>query len=308
MSMPSGTRRFALVVNPHAGGGQALGRGEALEQELIGRGLDTTLISTTSIEHARQAAADAAGDGRIAVGVGGDGLLRAVAGGLMAASREGRVGLAGGRAVMAIAPAGRGNDFARTLGLPSETAGVAAQLQTAQSGAIDLIDVGGEIALGNVYVGFDSASNVVANALRVNLGGFTYTYAGARVAFTLPPLEFALTIDGGEPHRFGGQGITIASSAYYGGATLVAPGADPRDGVLDVICFEQSGRAKRAAALIALLRGRHLDRPDVRRFAARREVSIILEPAMLAYADGDPIASTPLTATLLPGAIDLIGA
>lgn len=297
-------RCFTVIVNPHAGGGRARGRGQAVQQALLARGLDATLIATTSIEHARACAGEAASSGRIAVACGGDGLLRGVAAGLVLAGRAG--GLAVERPLMGIAPGGRGNDFARTLGLPDEPELVAEQLATAAANPIDVIDVDGEIALGNVYVGFDSRTNELANELRVNLGGFTYTYAGARVTWSLPQLAFSLTIDGSR-HDFAGQGVTIASSAFYGGAMNVAPGADPRDGVLDVITFEQTGRAARAAALIALLRGRHLERSDVRRFPAR-DVRLELAPTMTAFADGDPIAQTPLTARVVPGAIDLIGA
>lgn len=295
-------RRFTLVVNPHAGAGRARERGTALQTELASRGLDAELIATQSIEHAQLVAEQAAAAGRIAVGCGGDGLLRAVAAGVHAAARAGAP-----RPLMAIQPGGRGNDFARTLGLPSEPALVAAQLATAAATPIDLIEVGEAIALGNVYVGFDSRTNELANALRRDLGRFTYTYAGARVALTLPRLRIELEIDG-TAYAFDGQGVTIASSAYYGGAMNIAPGADPRDGVLEVICFAQTARLARAAALVALLRGRHERRADVHRFTARDNVTITLAPPMLAFSDGDPIATTPLTARLLPGAIGLLGA
>ena len=61
--------------------------------------------------HATQAAREAAGRGEVVVAMGGDGLVGTLAGALR------------GSAPLGVLPAGRGNDFARELGIPDDIAG-----------------------------------------------------------------------------------------------------------------------------------------------------------------------------------------
>ncbi|MDO9353629.1 MAG: diacylglycerol kinase family protein, partial [Solirubrobacteraceae bacterium] len=228
-----------------------------------------------------------------AVAVGGDGLVRAVAAG---ASRHG--------GTVGIVPAGRGNDFARTVGITKDVPAAVLTLLTADPRPTDCIAVNDRVALGNVYIGFDSLTNVAANQLRVNLGQFSYAYAALRVALTMPPLDFAIEVDGVR-RTFTGSGVAVASSVYYGGAIPLAPTADPHDGLLDVVTFGFTGRRTRVTALLAMRRGGHIDRPDVDH-ARAREVRIEVDPVLEAYSDGDPIAPAPLHVRVLPGAINLL--
>ena len=101
--------RLSLIVNPAAGGGRA-GRALAeVEQTLRGLGLEHHTERTRSLDHAVSLARSAAANGEAAVAFGGDGLVGAVAGAL----RD-------GDGVLGVLPGGRGNDLARTLGIPLE--------------------------------------------------------------------------------------------------------------------------------------------------------------------------------------------
>ena len=86
------------------------------------------------------------------VAVGGDGLVRDVAEGVVAA---------GPASVMAIVPAGRGNDLARALGCPTGAGALAEVLLHGQARALDVIDLDGTIVPGNVYCGIDSVANAM---------------------------------------------------------------------------------------------------------------------------------------------------
>ncbi len=313
-------RRFVVIANPNAGRGRA---GRVLEQTttaLRAAGAQASGELTTSIGHATELAASAAAQGAVAVGVGGDGLLRAVAAG---ASRSG--------GTVGIVPAGRGNDFARTVGIDKQAVEAnIARLLTAEPVPTDCIavtggssghlapdtdqgghaetpseaDRGSDVALGNVYAGFDSLSNVAANDLRVNLGGLSYSWAALRVALTMPVLELRVTVDG-TTHAYRGSGVAIGNSRFYGGNVPFAPEADVHDGLLDVVMFEQTDARSRVATLWSMRSGQHLSRDGVRHVRGR-EIRVEVDPALEAYSDGDPIAHTPLTATVMPGAIQLL--
>ena len=292
-------RRFVVIANPHAGRGRAERVLTQTVAALRAAGADADGELTTSIGHAAELAAAAAADGAVSVGVGGDGLLRAVAAG---ASRSG--------GTVGIVPAGRGNDFARTVGIDKKAVDEnIARLLSAEPVPTDCIAVtsaGGatDIALGNVYAGFDSLSNIAANELRVNLGGLSYTWAALRVALTMPVLDLEVTVDGAT-HAYRGSGVAIGNSRFYGGNVPFAPDADVHDGLLDVVMFEQTDARSRVATLWSMRSGGHLARDGVRHVRGR-EVHVRVDPTLEAYSDGDPIAHTPLTATVMPGAIKLL--
>jgi YegS/Rv2252/BmrU family lipid kinase len=300
-------RSFALIANPHAGRGAAVRVMAETAAALRDAGRPVRAELTTSIGHAVELAERASAAGEVTVAIGGDGILRAVAAG---ASRH--------SGTMGIMPCGRGNDFARMVGIGGAAGGVRAGVAILLSGtarAVDCVavtpglvsgatDLGHQIALGNLYLGFDSLSNELANSLPATLGPLTYTYPALRVAVTMRPLEFRLVIDG-KPEAYTGSGVVIANSAFYGRGIRVAPTADVHDGLLDVIMFRQQDRRRRVAALLALRAGRHLGRSDVRHLQARH-VQIQVEPALEAYSDGDPICRSPVTVWALPGAVALL--
>ncbi|HEU5006278.1 MAG TPA: acylglycerol kinase family protein, partial [Jatrophihabitantaceae bacterium] len=164
-------RAFTALVNPIAGGGRAAQRWAPIEALLRAAGADVRAEPTRSREHGADLAASAAAAGRVVVAVGGDGLVRDVAGGVVRAA-----GTAPG-AAMAIVPAGRGNDLARKLGLPSAPDAIARLLITGQPRALDVIDAGGVIVPGNVYAGIDAVANERINNSRMLPGLLAYRLA-----------------------------------------------------------------------------------------------------------------------------------
>jgi YegS/Rv2252/BmrU family lipid kinase len=292
-----------LIANPHSGRGRGADIMHAALTALIAAGAEARGELTTSIQHATDLAAQAVLDGRVAVAVGGDGLLRAVVAG--AADHGGTVG---------IIPAGRGNDFARTIGIRPGVENVRTLLTSAPRPAdciaVTLGTTGDraahrhDIGIGNVYLGFDSFTNIRANKMRINLGPVTYKYAAVHAALTLPPLNFRVSIDGRE-YEYPGSGVAIANSMFYGAGVPLAPAADVHDGVLDVVMFEQTNRRSRVMGMLAMTHARHLKRVDIHHVPAR-EVRVEVDPAIEAYSDGDPMCHTPFTARVMPGAIQLI--
>src|SRR5919202_5131252 len=162
-------RAVRLIVNPRAGAGRAARLLPAVEAALRSLGIAFRVDRTTSIEHARELARAAVAEGEVAAAMGGDGLTGAVAGEL----RD-------GAGVLAVLPGGRGNDFARKLGIPFDPVEAAALLVDGAERRIDLADVGGRSYLGILSAGLDSDANELANATPLKLGTLIYAYAGVR--------------------------------------------------------------------------------------------------------------------------------
>jgi diacylglycerol kinase (ATP) len=299
-----GAGPFVVIGNPHAGRGRAAETVATVVMTLRVAGVQARGELTTSIGNATKLAAEAARDSHVAVAVGGDGLLRAIVAG--AARHNGIVG---------IIPAGRGNDYARTLGMPSKVdAGIRVLLESSPRPA-DCIAVAlgatkdclrnhHDVAIGNVYIGFDSISNVLANNMPVNLGPLTYKFAALHAALTMPQLTFRLMIDG-HPYEYAGSGVAIANSCFYGAGIPLAPSADLHDGMLDVLMFEQTNRRARIANMLAMRQGAHLNRGDVHHVRAK-EIQVCVDPPIEAFSDGDLMCRSPLTAHVMPGAIQLL--
>lgn len=283
-----------MIVNPAAGGGRAGALAESVQQALRSRGGEVALERTRSPEHAREVAGAAARAGEVAVVVGGDGMVGIVADALRAV--EG--------AVMGIVPAGRGNDLARALGLPTAPADACAVITDGEPVAIDLGEAGGRAFVGIASLGFDSEANRIANLAPARLGQLVYAYGALRALARWRPARFEVSLDGGAGGSFTFSGYTVAaaSSSTYGGGMLMAPGARLDDGLLDVVTVGEVSRLRFLANLPRVFRGTHVQLPEVQVHRAA-EVEISADRPFEVYADGDPLASLPVTVRALPAAV-----
>ncbi len=285
---------LALIVNPSAGGGRAGRTLPGVEAALRERQLDYRVERTRSLEHARELARAAAAGGDTAVAFGGDGLIGAVAGELN--DRDG---------VLGVLPGGRGNDFARTLGIPLEPRAACDILAGGAVRALDLGEAGGRTFIGIASCGFDSDANRIANEARLIRGNLVYAYGALRALASWQPTTFSLRCDGGEPRRAVGYTVAAANSKAYGGGMWLAPAAALDDGLLDVVIVGHVPKLRFLRLLPTVFKGRHVLQPNVEVFRAK-EIEISAERPFTLYADGDPIASLPVKVRALPGAVKVI--
>lgn len=290
---PAVSRAFTALVNPISGGGRAAQRWAPLAAEISAAGCDVRVELTRSREHAIALARQAAADGRIAVAVGGDGLVRDVAAGTVAT-----------RGTMAIVPAGRGNDLARRLGFPTEHRGLADLLIDGPVKPLDVIDAAGEIVPGNVYVGIDSVATAIINKTRYLPGLLAYRIAPLRAIVRWRPATYRLTLDG-ESHSVAAHTVVVANSGAYGHGLTIVPPARVDDGLLHVLVVGAGPRWRVAQFMAQVKRGTHVDRPEITVHVAR-EVTIEADRPIPVCADGDDLGRLPVTARVLEGALHLV--
>lgn len=281
----------ALLVSPVSGGGRAYRGlpGIRAELERLGVAVGDTCHSE-SPEHAAGFAEEAAGRGSALIVAGGDGLLRIVA-----------QALAGSAATLGILPGGRGNDFARTLGLPLDPVRACGVIAAGRTRMVDVGEVDGRIFLGVASCGLDSDVNRRANEARLIRGRFVYIGAlfGGLARWRMA--TFRLTVDG-EEVAYRGYTAAVGNSGRYGGGVRLAPDARVDDGLLDVITIHDASRARYLAMLPRAFSGKHVDGRWVQ--ARRcREVRVEADRPFAIYADGDPIGKTPATVSIRPGAL-----
>ena len=283
--------RLQLVVNPHAGGGRAQRVLPAYERLLAEHDVVTAL--TRDLDHAEALAAEAIADGRTVVAVGGDGLAGRLAGAV--AEQDG---------LLAVLPGGRGNDFARSIGVPAEPEAAVRALEASTEQRIDLGDVDGRPFLCIASVGFDSDVQEFALRTRLPLGGAVYTVGALRTVLTWRPATFSVQVDGG-PADFRGWSVVMANTPYYGGGMKVAPGADATDGLLEVLTTSAIGRLQFLTNFRRLFAGTHVSMPEVSVSRTNR-VLVDADRPFRVFADGDPIGTLPCTVSLRPAALRVL--
>ncbi|TYK45936.1 diacylglycerol/lipid kinase family protein [Actinomadura decatromicini] len=290
-------RAFTAIVNPAAGGSASASSLITLARLLREAGADVAVEYSRGLEHAADVARAAAGTGRVVLGVGGDGMAGCVGG-----------ALAGTDALFGVVPAGRGNDFARQLGIPSDPEEQAKLLLEGEPRAVDAIDANGTAVLGSVYAGVDAVANDNANKTRLLRGSAAYYFGALRAIATWRPADYLITVDG-EAHARQGYTVVAANSGYYGFGKHIAPDARVDDGLLDVVLIKTAPKRLFFAVMRELEAGTHVRRPEIEVMRGE-EVRIELAGTSgrtLPYgADGELPGTLPVTARVLPGALRVL--
>lgn len=286
--------KLALIVNPSAGGGRAGRSLAAVQARLTALGAEHRAELTHSLDHAHELAQQAVTSGRTAVAFGGDGLVGAVAGAVC--ESDGTLG---------VLPGGRGNDFARTLGIPQDPVAACDVLHTGTVRALDLGEVNARPYIGIASCGFDSDANRIANEARLVPGRLVYAYGLVRALVSWKPATFTIEFDGQPPRTMTGYSVAAANSKFYGAGMMLAPTASLQDGQLDVVTIADLPRLRFLLLAPRVLRGTHVRLPivDVVRCS---EVRISASRPFAMYADGDPISDLPVTVRARPGAVKTI--
>jgi YegS/Rv2252/BmrU family lipid kinase len=286
-------RAVRLIVNPSAGAGRAARLLPSVEAALRSLGIVFRVDRTTSIEHARELARDAVAAGEVAAAMGGDGLTGAVAGEL----RD-------GAGVLAVLPGGRGNDFARKLGVGGDPVAACELIASGRERRVDLAEAAGQCYVGILSAGIDSDVQVIANGTRLPLGTLVYAYGLVRALAAWRPAGFEISIDG-ERRAFAGCSVAASNSGVFGGGMRLVPDARLDDGLLDVVLTEDLPKRTYLRNVPRLFRGTHVHERGFH-ILRGREVTFSADRPFTAYADGDPVADLPVTVRVLPGALRVL--
>jgi len=286
-------RRFTALLNPISGGRGTSSRAVwgPVHERISEAGAQVNVVETRSAAHAYQVARQAAGDCDVVIAVGGDGLLRDVANGVV-----------GTDAALGIVPAGRGNDFARCVGIGQDPAALARLLLSADRTPVDAIQVAGTIALGNVYVGLDSRANMLINRFRRVPPLLLYRAAGPAAMLTWRAVEARVVVDD-QVRELAVDSVVVANSGWYGHGVNIVPGCSLRDGLLDVMVVA-AGPKRNVFAIGAEARsdGTHVHRHEIEILRGTRVEISTARPVPLC-ADGDEIGALPTTIEAAPGAL-----
>jgi diacylglycerol kinase (ATP) len=301
---------LTLVVNPAAGRGRARRLLPQVTAGLLGGLPEAALrvVQTGSFADARLRCIQAVDQARPAVPghrrdallvMGGDGMMHL---GLNAA--------AGSGVPLGLLAAGRGNDFCRGVGVPTDLAGAVRTIVAGHVRSLDLMEAEGRLAGGAerrwvgsiVSTGYDARVNRRTNNLRHNLGQLSYAWAALAELSRFEPVSYRLVVDG-VPREQTAMMIAIGNAGYFGGGMQGCPRADVTDGLLDLTIVNPVSRATLLRLLPAMFTGGFVHDPAVELQRARE---VVLDgDGLFAMADGEELGTPPLRLRAVPDMLSL---
>ncbi|MDP9308376.1 MAG: diacylglycerol kinase family lipid kinase [Actinomycetota bacterium] len=297
-------RRTVFLVNPASDNGTTGRRWPEIANRAAAAGLTGEALLSERPGQLTELARRAADEGgELLVVVGGDGTVNEVVNGL--AGREGPE--------LAVIPRGTGRDFVRTYGIPHK---LDEALRTARDGRTREIDLGrarfrswqGEPAewyFANIAsAGMSGAIAKRANETSKALGGkVSYFWATFAVFARWRTSELAVTV-GAETRRARMHDVVVANGRYFGGGMMICPGAEPDDGVFDVLLIGSLTKRDLLLTLPKTYRGKHLPHPKAELLRGPT-VEIEAPEPLPVELDGEQPGTTPARFEIVPHALRL---
>lgn len=302
-----------VILNPTAGSGGAARKRSAILAALTVSGVAPEVVQTEGPGDAGRLIREARRDGvECAVLVGGDGTLNDAVQGFL----ESDGSVAAGPA-LGLIPSGTGGDFRRTFELGDSVEEAAERILKSSPRPLDL----GVLSVTD-HQG-QRARRAFINITSFGIGGLTDRivnespkWMGGKAAFLLGTLR-AMLVYRNLPVRVRVDGkvvleapifnVALANGRYFGGGMMIAPDADPSDGLLDVVALADMSKLQSALLSQDIYKGTHLTRAGV---SVARGKLVEAEPLasgteVLVDMDGETPGRLPLRAELAPGALRL---
>ena len=295
--------RFFAIVNPAAGGGKSARLAGPAVARLREKGLHIDVIASTGPGHAVQLAREAYVQGyRKFLAVGGDGTAHEILNGVFLNWRNPE------RIALGFLPLGTGNSFLRDFTDKGAEASLDA-LVTNRSRPVDLIRLthaSGEIYSFNILsVGFTADVGAIANRVFKPLGHLGYLFGVFVRVAQLKRRAFILRSDDEQEwDTRRSLFLTFNNSKLTGGTMLIAPDANPSDGLIEFVRWGPIGRFGLLRMLPKLYDGTHIKHPLASRKAVKHVEFKIPVPVDVLI-DGEIFSLECRSLDILPSAVDI---
>jgi diacylglycerol kinase (ATP) len=294
---------FIAIVNPLAGGGRSAQLAGAELSRLKDGGLRIDVIASTGPRHASELANEAYLQGyRKFLAVGGDGTAHEIINGIFL--REERVD----RVELGFLPLGTGNSFLRDFTKNSSESALEA-LRAGRKRRVDLLRL--RHANGTIYsfnllsVGFTADVGAITNRMFKPFGHLGYLLGVFVKVVQLKRRPFKMRCD--DDAKWDERRclfLTFNNSKYTGGTMLIAPKADPSDGLIEYVRWGPVGRVGLMRMLPRLYDGTHIEHPLASRRGVKR-VEFALDEPVDVMIDGEIVTLDCKMLEILPGAMDV---
>jgi diacylglycerol kinase (ATP) len=296
--------RFLAIVNPAAGGGRCGKLAGAALQSVRQAGVELNVEYTSRPGEATEIVRSAYGQGiRNFFAVGGDGTSYEIVNGLFPEAET------AGRPALGFLPLGTGNSFLKDF----TSRGIEHTIEAIKKGSRRACDVirlrhaQGELYFLNLLsLGFPADVGETANRRFKRWGELGYIFALFTRLIHLEHLSFPHRLDGAaEWDRGRTLFLSFSNSKFTGGKMMIAPRADPTDGLIEYVRWGTIGRMGLLWTLPRLFTGTHIDHPLAFRAPARR-IEFQLDGPVNAMVDGEILRLECRSLEILPDVLDVI--
>lgn len=302
-------QKWLVIINPVSGGKAAPKRWAKIQPILEAAGIGMQVAYTEYRDHGAKLASEAVKQGfRHILILGGDGTANDVVNGVM------QSGIAPQEMVLAMIPAGTGNDWVRTIGKPQTTTEIVSALQNIKT---QLHDVGiarytqGEEKRERYFIniaglGFEGAvaQYLFEHSGKFYFGKLQYQLAIMRTLFRYKHTRMRITTDQGQDDLTV-LSVAVGNGKYNGGGLKQLPSANFNDGQLDMTIITTMPKWKMVVSLPKLQSGAHVHMREVQTFKSK-SITIHSDPPVSIDADGEYIGSTPLELAIAPQQIQVL--
>lgn len=231
-------------------------------RRILAEGFDVTSVSTGTPQDLKRALSSFDGDQIVVAG--GDGSLHVLINELARAGRLGDV-------VVGLVPLGTGNDFAGGVGISDDPLEAARACLHASPVDVDVIVADdGEHVVNAAHAGLGAVASNRAVAAKPVAGRLAYPLGAIQAGVTESAYDLQVTVDDELVHAGPALFVMVANGPRIGGGAHLCPGADPTDGMADVLVIDDVGRLERPGLGLDIQRGTHTDRDDVHVWRGRR--------------------------------------
>jgi len=314
-TQPTPFSQPVFVVNARSANGET-GRRWPLIHDIIKSQMGSVqVVFTQGPKHATTLAREALCTGAdLVVAVGGDGTLNEVINGCFDAQGNNL----GRKAAVGIIPQGTGGDYRKTHGFSTDLSEAVARLKRGRTTSVDVARLsavgfdGQEVNCHFINImsfGLSGMVDYLCNTTSKALGGkasFMLASARALVSYVNKPVVF--TLDDGEERQETVQLVALCLGRYFGGGMMMGPDADPCDGLFDVVVQGDFSRLETIRKSGNVYKGLHVKDPKVKVYRAARVTARPVEPGddIFIDMDGETPGKLPITAQVLPKAIDFV--
>lgn len=296
--------QYLAVVNPAAGGGRCGKLAPAALERLRAAGLKLEVVECHHPGEATELAREAERRGfHRFLAVGGDGTTYEIVNGLF--PRPGDAP----RPTLGFLPLGTGNSFLRDFSARVLDNALEALL-AGRERACDVLRLthkDGVIHFINLLsMGFAADVAVVRDRQLKRLGTAGYWLGVLICLLRLRRRAFPVRVD--DEAEFDHRRclfLSFNNSSFTGGHMMIAPQADPSDGLIEYVRWGPIGRLGLVANLRGLYDGSHIRHPLAERQPAER-VEFALDAPVDVMVDGEVMTLHPLRLEVLPGALSVL--
>lgn len=284
-------KHIHVIINPASGKDQPIL--SILNDVCKAHGVDWDVSITKKYGDATVQAREAIARGvDLVVGYGGDGTQHEVANALIGTGMP-----------MGVLPGGTGNGFAHELGLSNDVRQAVEVICTSNHlRRLDVGKVGDDYFIQRLYAGIEPEKQTSRQA-KDKYGIFAYAVTLKSQVFGEAESQIRLTIDG-EVLELTGFKCYIVNSAKTGSRFSLASQFKVDDGLLDTFIVSKRNWLTMRAARDRML---HLPTPAANYYCWHgREISIESEPSKAVWMDGEVYGRTPVIATVVPGALQMV--